>query len=328
METASDYLDGIVAAVSRVGTLIVTMGVISGLILIIFYVDNFSMNKALYEVATSARDELQREHVLYSYQIKAIDVHLATVKPNDVGLANNLRPHCTDQNDLQQCRQKLLDQLSLKDLTRTDLVGRIGLDCSPPNALEACRETLIQQRSVVSFRMMRIDNEMKLVNLGHVKLPFLGHEIATNDASVVLGFFLAIFASVTVITVHHLRRALTDNEVAEKIRESATLLRARLVLIYAPIDAGFASGLTLLTFFMPSIVMAVVAGEQGWLLVWRRARLEHLHIFERVLIQCGLLLAIAAFLLYVAIILVLGWRAIGIAVNQKSSSPSLSASMD
>lgn len=328
METASDYLDGIVAAVSRVGTLIVTMGVISGLILIIFYVDNFSMNKDLYEVAAFTRDELQKTHGLYSYQIKAVDVHLATVKPDDAGLANNLRPYCIDQHDLQQCRQKLLDQLSLKELTRTQLVGRIGLDCLPPKELEACRETLIQQRSVVSFRMKRIDNEMKLVNLGHVKLPFLGHEIATNDASLVLGFFLAIFASVTVITVHHLRRALTDKEVAEKIRESTTLLRARLVLIYAPIGAGFASGLTLLTFFMPSIVMAVAAGEQGWLLVWRRARLEQLHMFDRVLIQCGLLLAIAVFLLYVAFVLVRGWREIGVAVSQKPTPPLSAASMD
>jgi hypothetical protein len=160
MESASDYLDGIVAAVSRVGTLIVTMGVISGLILVICYVDNFSMNKDLYNVATSTRDTLQKEHGLYSYQIKAVDVHLATVKPNDAVVVGNLRPHCGDLHDLHQCRQKLLDQLSLKELTRADLVSRIGLDCLPPKELETCRETLIQRRSVVSYRKIRIDNEI------------------------------------------------------------------------------------------------------------------------------------------------------------------------
>jgi ABC-type multidrug transport system fused ATPase/permease subunit len=328
MDSASDYLDGVVSAVSRIGTLIVTMWLISGLILVIFYVDHFSVNNNLYEVARSTRDVLAKEESVYSYQIKAIDVHQATARPDNADLLANLRPYCADQYDLQLCRQKLFDQLSLKDVTEGDLPRKIGIRCEPPATdLLKCRQTLIDDRSVVSFRVMRIDNEMKLVNLGHVKLPFLGYEIPTNDASVVLGFFLVIFASVTVITVHHLRGALTDKDVAEKINENVTLLRARLILIYAPLNGGFMSYLTLASFFMPSLVMALVAIDQLVQFWVEIATIRAQNLFGPALIQSVLLTAMALFLVYVAISLMRGWRQIGVVVNQPSE-PSFSMTQE
>jgi hypothetical protein len=342
---SSDYLDGIVAAVSRVGTLIITMGVISGLVLVVLYIDKFSVNDELYKTADSERDLLAKRTALYSYQIKSIDIYLTTKTVEEVKSLkaealleagtffrsgdramfpdkplHYLLVHCPDDAEPTRCQSKLVEQFGVKGLKDSELLEKVALKCEKPNSnLLNCKQALVHQRSIANFQISRINNEMKLVNLGRVKLPFLGYEIATNDAPVVLGFFLVIIASVTVITVHHLRRALADDEIGAKVRENVGLLRSRLIYIYAPVSSRFYSVLTIATFFMPCLVMAAVAFDQLRQDVFEGELLRAEHVYGAAFVQGLLLLAIVAFLGYVGYSLNRGWRDIGNVLSQPSS---------
>jgi hypothetical protein len=316
-----DYLEGIVGAMSRVGTLIVTMGLISGLILVVLYIENFSINDNLYLVAQSVREDMRREASAATDRIKAIDVHYSRKKPEDGKLLSDLRLYCEDKRPFEpvKCREVLFVEVQQvfhikDDFQDSQLLVAIAPACRGLDDLAACRQQLIDERSKIELRTRRIDNELQFVNLGRVKLPFLGYELSANDAPVVLGFFLVIFASVTLITVHHLNRVFEDKEILAQVRKNLVLLRARLVLIYAPTNGGFISFLTMATFFLPCFVMAIAAFNVARHF-WNPAALMRQHVYHDAIVQCIILFLITIFLSYLAIFLVRGWLRIGAALG-------------
>lgn len=326
MATASGYLDGIVSAMARVGNLIVTMGLISGLILVVLYVENYSINDNLYSAAQSIRGELGGKVSEANDHIKAIDVYYSRTQPQNRKLLSGLRVYCEGKrySDLSKCRETLFVELKEifqvgDDTQDRQLLAAMAPVCKNVADLALCRQQLIDEKSGIEFRIRRIDNEMQFVNLGRVKLPFLGYEMAANDAPVVLGFFLVIFASVTLITVHHLKVVFGDQKIRAQVKKDLLLLRARLVLIYAPTNRGFISFLTKASFFMPCCVMSIATFNVARRF-WHPEILIRQHIHQDAIVQCAILLLMTVFLSYLGIFLVRGWAEIGQAINKDLTS--------
>lgn len=66
---ADKYLDGLVAAISRVGLMVTTLSVISGLILVVCYVDNFSFDEPQHQVATKIREMFEARIKVYDDEL-------------------------------------------------------------------------------------------------------------------------------------------------------------------------------------------------------------------------------------------------------------------
>ena len=175
---------------------------------------------------------------------------------------------------------------------------------------EAARKALDDvrfQRSLLTYKIAVIENELKKVSLGKVKLPILNHEVPTNDASVVLGFFLVIISLVALVTVKHINDALADRRLLRMVRQDMVLLRSRLILIYAPMGTGLATAFVWLIFFMPLIATLVTLGETLYYLC-NPDYVDARRMRNEVYLRATLLFLMSAFLAYVGYSLLAGWR--------------------
>lgn len=254
--SADKYLDGLVAAISRVGVMITMLGVISGLIFVVWYVDNFSFDESQHAVATKVKEK-------YEEQVADRDFEL----------------------------RRMLD------------VHRIG---PPTDESRQALDDVRFQRSILVYKIAVIDNELKKVSLGRVKLPILNHEVPTNDASVVLGFFLVIISLVTLITVKHINQALDDRRLLRVIRQEMLLLRSRLILIYAPIAGNTSAIWIWLIFFLPCLAALVTFGETLYYL-GAPEHLDERRMWGAVYLRASMLGLMTLFLGYVGYALLRGW---------------------
>ena len=253
------YLDGIVSAISRVGLLLFTLSLISGLILVVSYVDNFSFDDAQLATVATVREQYSEEVTKQKVALEGARRQLAVAK--------------TD---------KEID-----------------------DAKAAIRDSGYAW-SYHTFKIARIDNELKKVGFGKVKIPILNHEVPTNDAAVVLGFFLVIISIVALITVKHVNHALDDAGLSRIVRENILFLRSRLILIYAPISSKESPKWILVIFFLPCVAMLVATVEIG-MYFQDVSFLRGRHILEAAVTRLALLVGMTIFLGYVGYSLLNGW---------------------